>query len=164
MAYADFIFIESLDHCRREFRQLEALGAINGRFSRLGCYLLDGVFRLVKIQQSTEALCFLQWMHVPALEVFNQLRLQCFRIRVVDDADWNGFRFGHLRRAVTPRSGNDLKAAFVQRPHKQRREHALTANAGGQFFKGLILEDATRVGLRFGEYGKWKVAVFGSYD
>jgi hypothetical protein len=55
VAHADFIFIESLDHCRREFRQLEALGDIGGRFSCLRGNLFDGVFRLLQIQQRTEA-------------------------------------------------------------------------------------------------------------
>jgi hypothetical protein len=32
---------------------------------------------------------------------------------------------------VTPRSGNDLKAALIQRPHKQGRENTLAADAFG---------------------------------
>jgi hypothetical protein len=42
-----------------------------------------------------------------------------FKTRI-DDADGNGLSFGKLRGAVTSRSGNDLEAALVQRPHKQR--------------------------------------------
>lgn len=65
-----------------------------------------------------EALRFFQWMHVPPLEILDQLRLQCLGIRKVDDADRHTFRFGQLCGAVTPRSGNDLEAALIQRPHK----------------------------------------------
>ena len=107
---------------------------------------------------------FFQWVNVPALEIFNQLRLQCFRIGKVDDANGYGFRLGQLRGAVTTRSGHDLEAAFIQRPYQQGREYALTANGCGQFFQCRVLEDATRVGFRFTQYSEWKVAVFRSCD
>jgi hypothetical protein len=55
MAYANFVFGECLGDCGGEFGQLDALSAIGGRFSRLRRDLLNGVFRLVKIEKGAES-------------------------------------------------------------------------------------------------------------
>ena len=67
----------------------------------------------------------------------------------------------HLRGAVAPRSGDDLEALPVQRPHKQGRENPLCADAVGQFLQGCILEDMARVGGGLGQDVEGKVAVLG---
>jgi len=56
VAHTDFIFGECLGNGDGEFRQLDALGAIGGRFSSLGADLLNRVFRLVKIEKGAESL------------------------------------------------------------------------------------------------------------
>ena len=71
MAYANFVFGECLGYGGGEFGQLDALGAIGGGFARLGGDLLNGVFRLVKIEQGAESLRFLQRVNVAALQVFD---------------------------------------------------------------------------------------------
>ena len=71
MAYANFVFGECLGNGGGEFGQLDALSAIGGRFTRLGRDLLNGVFRLVKIEQGAESLRFLQRVNVAALQVFD---------------------------------------------------------------------------------------------
>jgi hypothetical protein len=71
MAYANFVFGECLGNGGGEFGQLDALSAIGGRFSRLRRDLLNGVFRLVKIEQGAESLRFLQRVNVAALQVFD---------------------------------------------------------------------------------------------
>src|ERR1035437_3293307 len=63
-------------------------------------------------------------------------------------------------KTVTPRSGYDLEAAFIQRPEKQGRKHSLNADALGKLSEGRIVIDATGVGGGLGEDGKWQVAVF----
>jgi len=55
MAYANFVFRECLGNGGGEFGQLHALSAIGGRFSRLRRDLLNGVFRLVKIEKGAES-------------------------------------------------------------------------------------------------------------
>ena len=47
----------------------------------------------------------------------------------MDDTDGNGCGLGHLRSAVTPRSGHDLKAMFGEGTYEQGRENALGADA-----------------------------------
>jgi len=61
-------------------------------------------------------------------------------------------------------SGNNLKTAIIQRTHKQGRENALGADAGGQFLQGHIVKGAARVGLRLGEKRERDIAVFGGVD
>jgi hypothetical protein len=46
----------------------------------------------------------------------------------MDDAHRNGDSFGHLRGAVTPRSGYDFKAVFSEWPNKQGRKYALATD------------------------------------
>src|ERR1035438_6730331 len=92
MAYANFVFGECFGNGGGEFGQLDALSAIGGGFSRLGRDLLNGVIRLVKIEESAESLRFLQRVNVAALQVFDKLRLQCLRVGKVDDTDGHGFR------------------------------------------------------------------------
>ena len=101
------------------------------------------------------------------MQVFDQLRLQCFGIGEVDDADGNGCSLGHLRGAITPRSGDDLEALLGEGPNKQGRENSLGADALGKLLEGGILEDAARVGGGLGEDVRgegcgirWRSAVF----
>jgi hypothetical protein len=56
VAYANFVLGESLGDGGGEFGQLDALSAIGGRFAGLRRDLLNGVFRLVKIEQGAESL------------------------------------------------------------------------------------------------------------
>jgi len=97
---------------------------------------LNGVFRLVKIEQGAESLRFLQRVNVAALQVFDKLRLQCLSVGEVDDTDWDGIGVGKLGGAVASGSGDNLEAALGQWPHKQGRENALAADACGQFIEG----------------------------
>ena len=136
MAYANVVLSECLGNGGGEFGQLDALSAIGGRFSRLRRDLLNGVFRLVKIEKSAESLRFLQRVNVAALQVFDKLRLQCLSVGKVDDTDGHGFRLGKLGGAVASGSGDNLEAALGQWPHKQGRENALAADACGQFIEG----------------------------
>jgi hypothetical protein len=80
--------------------------------------LFDAVLRLLKIEQCTEALRFIQRVNVLTLEVFDQLRLQCFRIREVLDANRNGIGFRQLGSPEPPRSCDDLETAFGAWPHQ----------------------------------------------
>ena len=77
---------------------------------------LDAVFRLFQVQQSAEAVGFLHWVNVEALEVFNQLRLQRFGVGEVLDADGDSGGFGHLRGAVSSRTGPSPSSACTSGP------------------------------------------------
>ena len=83
---------------------------------------------------------------------------------IVFDAHRDSLLFGHLRGAITPRTGYDLKAVLGEGPNKQGRKNALAADARCEFLKGRLVKDAAGVGLRFVELREWKVAVFGGID
>jgi hypothetical protein len=72
--------------------------------------------------------------------------------------------FGHLRRAVTSCSSDDLEAVLGQWPHEQRRENALGTDRFCQFLQGGFLKGAARVGLGFTQESERDVAVFGGID
>jgi hypothetical protein len=103
-------------------------------------------------------------VNLGANQVFDKLRLQYFGVAHLLDAHRYGDGFGHLRGAVTPRTGHDLEAVFREWPDKQRREHSLTANAGGEFSKTNIVKDTAGIGLRFVEQSERKLAVFSGID
>jgi len=164
MADADLLAVEGFNgHCCK-LRQLQPLRDIDDRFACLGRDLFDAVLRFFQVEKRLEALRLFHRVNIAALEVFDKLRLQRFGIAEVDDADGHGRGVGHLRGAVTPRSGHDLEAALIQRPHKQGRKNALGADAFGQLLQALFLEDAARVGAGFGEQRERQVAVFGGID
>ena len=161
MADTDLLPVEGFDHYGRKLGQFQSSSDKRGRFARAGGDLLDGVFRLLQVEKSAESLRLLHRVNVAALEVFNQLRLQRLGIGEVDDADGHGCGLGHLRGAVTPRSGDDLEALLGEWPHKQGRKNPLGADAVGQFLQGCILEDVARVGGGLGKDVEGKVAVLG---
>jgi hypothetical protein len=76
-----------------------------------------------------KALRLFHWVNVGPNQVLDQSGLHCFGIGEVDDADGDGGCFGHLRGAVTPRSGYDLKGLPGGWPDKQGRQYALGADA-----------------------------------
>jgi len=78
--------------------------------ARLGGDLLDGIFRLVKVEQGAESLRLLQRVNVAALQIFNQLRFKGLGIGQMNDADRHSLGLGNERGAVAARSGNDLEA------------------------------------------------------
>ena len=143
---------------------LSAGGDIGRTLAGLCGDLLDAVLRLIQIEKSAEALRLFEGMYVAPLQVFNQLRFECLGIGEVDDADGNGGNLGDLRGAKTSRPGDDLEALFGERPNEKRREHALTADAVGQFLESRIFKDAAGIGLRLVEKRERDVAVFGSVE
>jgi hypothetical protein len=71
-------------------------------------------------------------MYVPPLQVFDQLRFECLGVGEIDAANGNGRNLGDLRGAKSPCSGDDLETLLLaERPHKQRREDPLAADAVG---------------------------------
>lgn len=76
MADADMLLIERGGGVIAQVRQLEASGDIRGCLAHLGGDLLDGEGRLLQLQKPLIALGLFHRVHVPALEVFDKLRLQ----------------------------------------------------------------------------------------
>ena len=108
--------------------QLDALEAMNEGFAGPGGNLLDGVFRLVKIEQGAESLRLFDRVNVAALQVLDQLRFKGLGIGQMNDADRHGLGLGNERGAVAARSGNDLEAMVGDRPNEQGRQYALAAD------------------------------------
>ena len=63
------------------------------------------------------------------MQVFDQLRFECLGVGEIDAANGNGRNLGDLRGAKSPCSGDDLETLLGERPHKQRRENPLAADA-----------------------------------
>jgi len=94
MADADFVLGECLGHGGGKLGQLDALEAIGRGFAGLGGDLLDGVFRLVKIEQGAEPLCLLQ--RVPELRAPDMtLRARTYRFRAFS-------QFTEARKVLLP--------------------------------------------------------------
>jgi hypothetical protein len=66
-------------------------------------------------------------MHIAPLQVLNDAGFERLGVGQFDDADRCGFESGQLRRAIAPRSGNDLEV-LADRPHDKRRKDALRFN------------------------------------
>ena len=164
VANADFVFVECLDNCRRKLGQLQTGCDVGGIFARACSNLLDGVSRLLQIEQGAEAVGLLHRVNVAALQVLDDGHFECLGVGEVDDADGQRVHVCHPRGAVTPRSCDDLEAALIQRSHKQGRENALTPYALGQLLQGFVLKNPAWVGGGLGEHGDWQVAVLGSVD
>ena len=84
------------------------------------------------MQYETQSVRFVERMHVAALEVLDNAGFECLGVGQFDDADRCGFESGQLRRAIAPRSGNDLEV-LAHGPHNERREDALRFEGLGQF-------------------------------
>ena len=117
MADADLLAVEGFDHHGRKLGQFQSSRDVCGRFAGAGGDLLDAVLRLVQVEECAEAAGLLHRMNIAPHQVLDQLGFQGFGVGEIDDADGNGGDFGHLRGAVTPRSGHNLKAEFIQWPH-----------------------------------------------
>jgi len=62
--------------------------------------------------------------------------------------DRNFLKSGALRSTVASRSGHDFEVS-VDAPHYKRREHAVCANARGQFVGPFFVKQLARIGGRF---------------
>ena len=160
MAQADFLLRECLNHCGDKLDQFQSSEDECRGLANLGGNLLDAVLRFVKPHQRGEAVRFVERMHVAALEVLDNAGFECLGIGQFDDADGRGFESGQLRRAIAPRSGDDLEV-LAHGPHNERREDALRFDGLGQFAKRRLIEAAARVGCRLSEAHKRQVAILG---
>ena len=94
MANAYFILGKCFGDGGGKLGQLDALEAIGRRFTSFGGNLLDGVFRLVKIEQGAEPLCLLQ--RVPELRAPDMtLRARTYRFRAFS-------QFTEARKVLLP--------------------------------------------------------------
>ena len=67
--------------------------------------MCDGI-GLAKFQKRLEAERFLYGVNILALQVLNALRLDCLRIRQLDDWNQNARQFGEFGRSERARSGS----------------------------------------------------------
>jgi hypothetical protein len=109
MSDADLLGIEGIDYRHRQFGEFKTGGDMGRTFACLCGDLLDAVFRLVQIEKSAKALCLFEGMHIPPLQVFDQLRFECLGVGEIDDANRNGRNLGDLCGAKTSRPSDDLE-------------------------------------------------------
>jgi hypothetical protein len=161
VAYADFIGIEGFDGSGNKIGQLQSSSDKGRIFANPRAYLLDAVLGFFQVEEGAEALRLLHRVNVLALQVLDDGHLDGPGIGEMDDADRNGGNFGHLRGAVTPCSGDDLKPVLCERTHQQRRENALALNTLGQLLQSHRLKGSARIGSGFIQERQRDVAVFG---
>jgi hypothetical protein len=114
VADADLIAVEGFDRDGNEVNQLEPSRDVGGILSRTRGQLFDGILRLLQSQQTGEAGGLFHWVDIGANQVLDESRFHRFGIGEIDDADGHCGHFGHLRGTVTPCSGHDLEAAFIE--------------------------------------------------
>ena len=116
MAHADLVLREGFDHCGGKLDQFQSSEDVCRGLATLGGNLFDAVLRFFKAHQRGEAVGLVERMHVAALQVFNDAGFEGLGVGQFDDADRRGFESGQLRRAVAPRSGDDLEV-LAHGPH-----------------------------------------------
>ena len=100
-------------------------------------------------------------MHVATLEVFDKLGLQYLSVGHFADAHRHRLLLSHRRAAIPALSENNLKAPLRAGPNQQRLQHAVFADAGGEFLHRIFVESLTRVGRRYNQPIERQVAVLG---
>jgi hypothetical protein len=94
----------------------------------------DGVGVGLQLHESGIAACFVEFVHVGALQVFNQLQFEALRVGELADAGGNCFPSGELRGAIAPRSGHEFKLtglAVRQRTNENGLQNAVLPDIAG---------------------------------
>jgi len=107
-----------------------------------------------------DAACFIEFVHVGALQVFDQLQFEALRVGELADAGGNCFAPGELRGAIAPRSGHEFKLVrftIRQRANENGLEDAVLPDISGEFGEFGFIELPAWIGLGFLNAPQWNL-------
>src|SRR6185437_2486062 len=122
---------------------------------------MGNVVGFSQFQKRFEAESLFQSVYVLALQVFDALRFDCLSIAEFDHANRNTFKFRKFSRSEAAPACDHLIIAFVQFANQERREYALTLEAGCEFTETAFVKSLAWVAGQLDESRHWYIAVFG---
>jgi len=110
----------------------------------------DSVGVRLQLHEGRIAPRFVEFVHVGALQVFDKLQFEAFRVGEFADAGRNSFPPSEFRSAVAPRSGHEfVKSILTVRrgTDEDRLQDAMLANVGCKFRQLGLVKRASWIGL-----------------
>ena len=160
MTDADLVFGKSFDDFGCKLRQPKPGSDVCGTFPALGADLFDTVLRFFEPHQGGKALCFVEWMYIPSLQVFDDAGLKSLGVAEFDDAYRRGFQPDNLRGPEAPGPCDNLEM-LADRAHNQGREDPLCSDALGQLIERRFIEFAAWIVCRLCQAFERKIAILG---
>ena len=150
MRDGEFAHVECLLHFLDKVRQTQAcIDVFLGAPDFLG-KRFDGVGVGLQLHQGRIAPRLIEFVHVGALQVFDELQFEAFRVGEFANACGNGFPLGEFRSAVSPRSGHEFKGtrlAVRQRTDENGLQDAMLPDVVRKFRQ--LVSSNVRLGLVF---------------
>jgi hypothetical protein len=122
------------------------------RFDRVGVGL--------QVHEGRIAPRFVEFVHVGALQVFDELQFKAFRVGEFSDRGRDGFPLGYPRSSVAPCSGHKFKETVLsvrQWSNENGLQDAMLTDVAGEFRQLRFVKRASWIGFRFLNAIEWNV-------
>jgi len=140
--------IERLLHFVHELQETQpGIDVLLGASDLLGQHF-DRVGLRLQLHQRGIATCLVEFVHVGALQVLDELQFEALRVTEFANRCRNGFALRELRGAVAPRSGNEFILARLgtrQGANKDGLQNPVPPDVVGEFGEFPFVKLAARV-------------------